>query len=92
MVFAATPWPEKLVEDLAAGFTQRGVEAVGVTDREFVPRETVVSTRSPSVARSATSRPRCAGPCNHTSAESSGSTTRRERCYSEDDLRPNTPR
>jgi hypothetical protein len=44
MVFAATPWPEKLVEDLAAGFTQRGVEAVGVTDREFVPRETVVST------------------------------------------------
>jgi len=43
-VFAATPWPEKLVEDLAAGFTQRGVEAVRVTDREFVPRETAVST------------------------------------------------
>jgi hypothetical protein len=32
-----TPWLEALVEDLSAGFAQRGVPAVAVADRSYAP-------------------------------------------------------
>jgi len=43
-IMTRTPWPEALVADLTAGFAQRGVSAVAVTDRSYAPG-TPVSTR-----------------------------------------------
>ncbi len=43
-VFAASPWPEALVQDLTAALTARGVETVAMTDREYVPGTSTVST------------------------------------------------
>jgi hypothetical protein len=34
-IMTATPWPEALVRDLGAGFTQRGVQTVLVEDRMY---------------------------------------------------------
>jgi hypothetical protein len=43
-VLSSTPWPDTLVESLIARFAERGVPAVAVPDREFVPGATAVST------------------------------------------------
>ncbi len=43
-VLTPTPWPEALVEQLAAGFTQRGVQTMAVKDRVYSPGVTAVST------------------------------------------------
>ena len=43
-VLSATPWPDSLADSLVAGFAERGVPAVAVSDREFVPGPTAVST------------------------------------------------
>jgi hypothetical protein len=43
-VLSASPWPASLAESLVAGFAERGVPAVAVSDREFVPGATAVST------------------------------------------------
>jgi len=44
LVFAATPWAEALVQDLTAAFASRGIEAVAMPDREYVPGTTAVAT------------------------------------------------
>lgn len=38
-----TPWPEMLVRDLGAGFTQRGVQVVMVEDRMYAPGSAVTT-------------------------------------------------
>ena len=38
-----TPWPEILVRDLGAGFSQRGVQAVLVEDKAYAPGSTVTT-------------------------------------------------
>ncbi len=43
-VYATTPWPEALVEDLATALGARGVETVAVKDQEYATGRTPVST------------------------------------------------
>lgn len=43
-VMTSTPWPEALTQDLAAAFTARGVQAVAISNREYVPGAVSVST------------------------------------------------
>jgi hypothetical protein len=43
-IMAPIPWPDALVQDLTAGFAQRGVEAVAVADQVYVPGSSSVST------------------------------------------------
>jgi len=38
-----TPWPEMLAQDLGAGFTQRGVQAVVVEERMYAPGSAVTT-------------------------------------------------
>lgn len=40
-VMTPTPWPESLIEQLAAGFAQRGVQTVAVKDRVYAPAAAV---------------------------------------------------
>ncbi len=43
-VYATTPWPEALVEDLTIALGARGVETVAVKDQEYAPGSTTVSS------------------------------------------------
>jgi hypothetical protein len=42
-IMTPDPWPDTLIQDLVAGFTQRGVSAVGAPDRMYVERAMVAT-------------------------------------------------
>jgi hypothetical protein len=43
-VMAASPWPDALVQNLVAGFSQRGVRAVAIPDKTYTPGSTPATT------------------------------------------------
>ena len=43
-IMTPTPWPEVVAQDLAAAFTARGVQAVAMANRQYVPGGVPVST------------------------------------------------
>jgi hypothetical protein len=43
-IMTSTPWPEVVVQDLVAALTARGVQAVAMANREYLPGAVQVST------------------------------------------------